>query len=492
MGELGGFLRIQRVAVSERDPRQRVRDHAEIHRHMDPDLARSQGARCMDCGVPFCHSACPLGNRIPEWNDLVFRDDWRDALRQLLETNEFPEFTGRICPAPCESACVLAINDDAVTIKQIELAIIDRAYAAGWMTPHPPTRRTGRAVAVVGSGPAGLAAAARLNRRGHHVTVYERDEAPGGLLRFGIPDCKLDKRVIDRRLALLEAEGVRFACGVDVGRDLPVDRLRAGHDAVVVATGSRVPRELGVPGRDLAGVHLAMEYLCGRNREVAWHQGRGPEPRVAPGRHVRAAGRHVVVIGGGDTGMDCIANAHREPAASVTMLDTYAMPAGTRTRDLAPWPLHPKRLPSSYALAEGGARSSGHAVTHLSGTAGHVGAVHGVEVGPPPAFEALPGTEFTIRADLVLIAIGFVHPEHDGLVAELGVELDRRGNLRAPAFATSVAGVYAAGDARRGQSLVVWAIAEGRRCADVVDHHLAALQGGTGRRLLAGVRSRRA
>ena len=480
MGELGGFLRIKRVAAPERDPRERVNDHAEILRRLPlPDVA-AQGARCMDCGVPFCHDACPLGNRIPEWNDLVSRDDWRDALDQLLATNDFPEVTGRICPAPCESACVLAINDDAVTIKQIELAIADHAFAEGWMTPRPPPRRTGRSVAVVGSGPAGLAAASQLNRVGHHVTVYERDEAPGGLLRFGIPDCKLDKRIIDRRIDLLAAEGVQFRCGVEVGGDLPAERVRTEHDAMVIATGCRVPRELDVPGRTLRGVHFAMAYLYQRNREVAWQQGRAPRPPPAPDGRISAAGKRVVIVGGGDTGMDCIANAHRERAASVVMLDTYTAAVGAHTRDLAPWPGHPKRLPTSYSLAEGGSRTFSCAVRRLGGEAGRVVAVHAVEVGPPPDFAPLPGAEFALPADLVLIAIGFSHPEHDGVLTELGVDLDRFGNVRAPAFRTTTDGVFAAGDARRGQSLVVWAIAEGRRCAAAVDRWLTDIASATG------------
>jgi glutamate synthase (NADPH) small chain len=476
MGQLGDFLRIERVAAPERDPRARVRDHGEILQRLPAPEVGEQAARCMDCGVPFCHNGCPLGNRIPEWNDLVYRDRWREAIEQLLATNDFPEFTGRICPAPCESACVLAINDDPVMIKHIELAIVDHAFEQGWMTPRPPARRTGRSVAVVGSGPAGLAAASQLNRSGHDVTVYERDEAPGGLLRFGIPDCKLDKRIIDRRLDLLAAEGVRFRCGVEVGRSMPAEDLRAQHDALVIAIGSRVPRELAVPGRELRGVHLAMEYLYQRNREVAWQQRRGRRPRLAAEEEVSAAGKRVVIIGGGDTGMDCIANAHREVAASVTMLDTYETPVGAHARDLTPWPGHPKRLPTSYSLNEGGTREFCRAVTQLSGDGGRVAAVHGLAVGPPPDLAPLPGTDFALPADLVLIAIGFVHPEHDGPLTELSVDLDSHGNVRAPSYATAVEGVFAAGDARRGQSLIVWAIAEGRRCARVVDRYLAAPQ----------------
>ena len=473
MGQLGDFLRIGRVVAPERDPRSRVGDHAEILERLPAPALRDQAARCMDCGVPFCHDGCPLGNLIPDWNDLVSRDRWREAYDQLLATNDFPEFTGRICPAPCESACVLAINDDAVMIKHIELAIADHAADHGWLAPRPAPPPSGRRVAIVGSGPAGLAAASQLVCRGHAVTVFERDEAPGGLLRFGIPDCKLEKRIIDRRLEVLAAEGVRFCCGADVGAGLPAREVRAEHDAVVLAIGSRVARDLAVPGRELRGVHLAMEYLYQRNREVAWQQGRAPEPRRAAADRISAAGQRVVIIGGGDTGMDCIANAHREGAASVTMLDTYGLPLGRRARDLAPWPRHPKRLPTTYALEEGGTRACARVVTRLGGAAGHVTSVHGCEVGPPPAFAPLPGTEFTLAADLVLIAIGFAGPEQEGVLSDLRVALDPTGHVWAPAYATAVEGVFAAGDARRGQSLIVWAIAEGRRCARLVDRYLA-------------------
>jgi glutamate synthase (NADPH) small chain len=473
VGQLGGFLRITRAPTPQRDPRMRIADHREVYELLPEDQAREQGARCMDCGVPFCHDGCPLGNLIPDWNDLVYRDEWRAAIERLHATNDFPEFTGRICPAPCEPACVLAINDDPVSIKQIELAIVERAWTEGWIHPRPPEVRSGRRVAVVGSGPAGLAAAAQLNRAGHEVTVYERDEAPGGLLRFGIPDFKLEKWVIERRTALLEEEGVVLRCGEDPGA-LDGERLLAEHDALVVATGSRVPRDLPVPGVELDGVHFAMDYLYQRNRGVAAAQGRPAPPPPAPEETISAAGSHVVVVGGGDTAMDCIANAHREWPCSVTLLDIYPAPAGPAYRDIVPWPAAPKRLPSTYALDEGGDRLGTRTATELVGVDGHVRAVRGAEVGPPPAFEPLPGSEFELPADMVLVAIGFAHPEHDGLVAQLGLELDRRGNVHAPAFAASRAGVFAAGDARRGQSLVVTAIAEGRRCARAVDRFLAA------------------
>ncbi|MEY2534327.1 MAG: glutamate synthase small chain [bacterium] len=472
MGQLGGFLRIARSPTPQRDPGSRVADFREVYEVLPAGDAADQGARCMDCGVPFCHQACPLGNLIPDWNDLVHADEWRTAIEQLHATNDFPEFTGRICPAPCEPACVLAINDDPVAIKQVELAIVERAWDEGWIHACPPAARTGRRVAVVGSGPAGLAAAAQLNRAGHAVTVYERDEAPGGLLRFGVPDFKLEKWVVQRRTALMEEEGVIVRCGADIGRAEDGERVLARHDAVVVAIGARVPRDLAVPGRELDGVHFAMEYLYQRNRWVAARDGRAAPP--PPGPVITAAGRHVVVIGGGDTAMDCIANAHREQPLSVTLLDTYPTPVGTAAREIVPWPAAPKRLASTYALDEGGERLATRTVTELVGAGGHVTRVRGAEAGPPPDFAPLPETGFEIPADLVLVAIGFAHPEHAGLLEQLAVDLDARGNVRAPAYATSRAGVFAAGDARRGQSLVVTAIAEGRRCARTVDRFLAA------------------
>src|SRR5438309_1345952 len=339
MGELGAFLKIHRVGFDKRDPHERVRDYRQYYRLQPPEELSRQGARCMDCGIPFCHEGCPLGNLIPDWNDLVYRDKWREASEQLHMTNNFPEFTGRICPAPCESACVLAINDDPVSIEQIEMAIAERAFEEGWVVPEPPDRRTGKTVAVVGSGPAGLAAAAELNHGGHPVTVCERDEGVGGLMRFGVPDAKLEKWIIDRRARLLEDEGVTFRCDVDVGRDVSGAELRERFDAVVLAIGSRVHRELEVPGRELEGVHFAMDYLYQRNRAVAREEGR---PWRAAEREITAAGKHVVVVGGGDTGMDCISNSLREGAADVKMLDVYPeLPASGRPEN-TPWPLPPK------------------------------------------------------------------------------------------------------------------------------------------------------
>ena len=478
------FMEISRVADPERDPAERVRDYGEIFGVLPADELRLQGARCMDCGVPFCNSACPLGNLIPDWNDLVRRNDWRAAIEQLHATNNFPEFTGLICPAPCESACVLDIDDDPVMIKQIEYAIVHRAFEEGWIVPKPPPRRTGSTVAVVGSGPAGMAVAAELNSVGHAVTVYERDEAVGGLMRFGVPDAKLEKWMIDRRVKLLEAEGVRFECGVAVGEDVSADELRESNDAVVIAIGSRVERDLEAPGRELDGVHFAMDYLYQRNRWVARsnqapQQRRGsatasqgeaaPEPEI----EITAAGKHVVVIGGGDTGMDCISNANREGALSATLLDVYPeVPPNGRYPE-TPWPLPPKRSVTTYALDEGGERRFGHQVIALDGD----GAVRSVRArrvtgNSSRNLVAVEGSEFELPAELVLIAIGFTHPAHDDVVGELGLELDGRGNVSADDFATSKAGVFAAGDARIGQSLIVSAIAEGRRCARAVDRWL--------------------
>ena len=471
MGQLRGFLEIARGPTPQRDPVTRIADYGEVYEVLSAHEAAAQGARCMDCGVAFCHDGCPLGNLIPDWNDLVHGDRWREAIDQLHATNNFPEFTGRICPAPCEAACVLAINDDAVAIKQIEVAIAERAFSEGWVTPRPPPSRSGRRVAVVGSGPAGLAAAAELNGAGHHVTVYERDEAPGGLMRFGVPDFKLEKWVIDRRVELLMEDGVELRCDADVGGALDAAELRREVDAVVVATGARVPRDLPLPGRELAGIHFAMDYLYGRNRWVAERDGRRARREDAP---VSARDKDVVVIGGGDTAMDCVGNAHREGARSVTVIDTYEPPAGVRTREIVPWPQAPKRLPSTYALDEGGERLWQRTATGLLGVDGRVAGVRGARAGPPPAYPPIPRTEFELPADLVLIAIGFEGVERAGVVEQLDLHVDARGNVAAPLFETSNPGIFAAGDARRGQSLVVWAIAEGRRCARMVDRCLSA------------------
>jgi glutamate synthase (NADPH) small chain len=489
MGKLGGFLQIERHGIVYRDPSERAHDYREfVLERPEPEL-QAQGGRCMECGVPFCHNGCPLGNLIPDWNDLVYRDRWQEAIAQLHATNNFPDFTGRLCPAPCEAACVLEIREgDAVTIKQIELAIIDRAFREGWVRPEPPRRETGQSVAVIGSGPAGMAAAQQLRRAGHEVTLFERDEAAGGLVRFGVPDFKIDKRVVQRRVEQLVAEGVELRCGVDVGVDVGVDELRERHDAIVVATGSRVPRDLPVSGRELAGVHFAMDYLYGRNRWVAAEYGPAPTVQApAAGESITAAGKHVVVIGGGDTGADCVGNAMREGAASIVQLELLPEPSDHRPDELTPWPQWPLKYRLSYAMEE--ARSAGVgeqdysvATTHFSGDEkGDVAVLHIAQAEPAPPFGPVAGTERELPAQLVLLAMGFLHPEQP-LLEQFGVEKDPRGNVKAVSpYTTSVPGVFAAGDARRGQSLIVWAINEGRQCARMVDRYLAGRREGAAR-----------
>jgi len=481
MGKLGAFLQIERHGVPQRDPAERAHDYREFLLARPEQDLREQGARCMDCGVPFCHNGCPLGNLIPDWNDLVYRDRFRDAIAQLHATNNFPEFTGRLCPAPCEAACVLEIREgEAVTIKQIENAIIDRAWEEGWVVPAPPRTETGQAVAVVGSGPAGMAAAQQLRRAGHRVTLFERDEAIGGLVRFGVPDFKIEKTVVERRVQQLVDEGVELRCGVDVGRDLSVKELHDRYDAFVLATGSRVPRDLTVPGRELAGVHFAMDYLYQRNRWVAREF--GPEPTVAQpaaGREITARDRDVVVIGGGDTGADCVGNALREEARSVTQLELLPEPPPNRPDERTPWPQWPLKYRLSYAMQE--ARTMGLGEQDYSVTttrladdgSGAVAALHVARAQAEPPFAPVDGTEHELPAQLVLLAMGFLGPEQE-LLDELGVEKDPRGNVKAVhPYATSVEGVFVAGDARRGQSLIVWAINEGRQCARMVDRYLS-------------------
>jgi glutamate synthase (NADPH/NADH) small chain len=459
VGKIGGFKKFERVDPPERAPGERIGDHREFIRALPLLELRDQGARCMECGVPFCHHGCPLGNLIPDWNDLVYRDRFREAIDQLHRTNNFPEFTGRLCPAPCEAACVLEIEEgNAVTIKQIELAIVTRAWEEGWIVPEPPALRTGRSVAVVGSGPAGLACAQQLNRAGHAVTVFERDEAGGGLLRFGVPDFKIEKHVVERRLAQLTAEGVEFRFSVEAD----ATELRDGFDAVALAVGSRVPRDLGVPGRELEGVHSAMEYLYGRNRDVA-----GTAEAA-----ISAHGKHVIVIGGGDTGADCVASAHREGATSVTQIELLGEPPAQRSDELTPWPLWPVKLRTSYALKEGGERSFAVSTTGFSG-AERVERIHWLANTGEPPFTPILGSEESHPADLVLLAMGFVGPEPE-LLEALGVARDDRGNVAAAGYETGVRGVFAAGDARRGQSLIVWAIEEGRQCAAAIDAWLGA------------------
>jgi glutamate synthase (NADPH/NADH) small chain len=485
MGKLGGFLQIERRGVPYRDPVERAHDYHEFLLTRPVEELREQGARCMDCGVPFCHNGCPLGNLIPDWNDLVYRDRFADAIAQLHATNNFPEFTGRLCPAPCEAACVLEIREgDAVTIKQIENAIVNRAWQEGWIVPAPPRREreTGQAVAVVGSGPAGMAAAQQLRRAGHRVTLFERDEAIGGLVRFGVPDFKIEKAVVQRRVEQLVAEGVEIRCGVEVGSDVSVQQLRERYDAVVLATGSRIPRDLPIPGRKLDGVRFAMEYLYQRNRWAAREFGPTPTaPQPAIEREITAAGKDVVVIGGGDTGADCVGNALREGARSIVQLELLPEPPAHRPDDRTPWPQWPLKYRLSYAMEEARTAGTGEQDYSVSTTAfvassDGSGALAGLRIAhaaPEPPFAPIPETERELPAQLVLLAMGFVGPERE-LLDQLGVEREGRNNIAcARPYTTSVEGVYAAGDARRGQSLIVWAINEGRQCARIVDRDLA-------------------
>jgi glutamate synthase (NADPH/NADH) small chain len=487
MGELGAFLKIHRVGFDKRDPGERVHDYKQYFAIQGDEVLRKQGSRCMDCGIPFCHEGCPLGNLIPDWNDLVYRDKWREAIDQLHATNNFPEFTGRICPAPCESACVLAINDDAVTIEQIELAIVERAFEEGWVVAEPPARRTDKTVGVVGAGPAGMAVAAELNRCGHTVTVYERDEGPGGLMRFGVPDAKLEKSIIDRRVEILEDEGIEFVYNVEVGRDVTATELRGRHDAIVVATGSRISRDLAAPGRELQGIHYAMDYLYQRNRFVAQQEGR-PFKETPPEAVITARDKRVIVVGGGDTGMDCISNSHREGARTVVMLDVYQALNAQGGDPRHPWPLPPKRTETTYALDEGGKRRWGTEVTGFGGRDGRVSHVYARQVTGTSSRDLtpVPGSEFVLEADVVLIAIGFLGPERAGPITELELSLDRRGNIETrQTYKTNVADVFACGDARIGQSLIVTAIAEGRKCARVVNKALGGTPMDQDRELLA-------
>ena len=466
MGKLTGFLEYPRETPQRRPIRERINDWFEVYQDFPDSKAREQGARCMDCGVPFCHTGCPLNNLIPDWNDMVWKDRWRDAIRTLHATNNFPEFTGRICPAPCESACVLGINEPPVSIKPIEQKIIDHAFAEGWVVPEHPRRETGKKVAVVGSGPAGLAAAQQLARAGHLVTVLERHDRIGGLLRYGIPDFKMEKRVIDRRLEQMIAEGVQFRTGVHVGTDLTGEELQREYDAVLLAVGAEKPRDLAIPGRELKGIHYAMDYLLQQNRRVAGD-------RISTAEEISAAGKRVIIIGGGDTGADCLGTAHRQKALSVHQLQIHAMPPETR-HGSTPWPLWPLQLRVESAHEEGGVREWSVLTTHFTGDSdGNVEKLHCVRVGPKPALERVPGSEFYLDADLVLIAIGFSGPVRNGLLEQLPFELDGRGNLKTDeSYMTSVPGIFSAGDARRGQSLVVWAIAEGRKAAHHIDKFL--------------------
>jgi len=467
MGKPTGFMEWARVPAPKREKKERVHDSREFVLPLAPEEAKRQAGRCMDCGVPFCQQGCPLGNPIPDFNEAVYRGRWKAAFLALSSTNNFPEFTGRLCPAPCEAACVLSIDQSPVTIEQMEKEIVERAFAEGWVQAQPPARRTGKRVAVVGSGPAGLAAAAQLNRAGHSVTVYERDDKPGGLLRYGIPDFKMEKGVLDRRLALMEAEGVVFRTGVDVGREPGFRALREQHDALVLAIGARRPRELEVPGRELAGVLQAMDYLEHQNRVVSGLA--TLEPRL------NAAGKRVLILGGGDTGSDCLGTALRQGAASVTQVELLPAPPMTRATN-NPWPRWPVVFRTSSSQEEGGERAFGLMTKQLLGSDGRIQKLVAVKVelqrqadGSMRLLE-VPGSEETHEVDLLILAMGFTGPVTTGLQEELGVRLTPRGAVQVDArFATSVDGVFCAGDANRGASLIVWAISDGREVAKSVD-----------------------
>ena len=465
MGEATGFMKWERQTPTRRPVPVRLRDWREVYEPFPRETLQTQAGRCMDCGIPFCNNGCPLGNLIPDWNDLVYRDHWRDAIERLHATNNFPEFTGRLCPAPCESACVVGINQDPVAIKQVEVEIVERAWDEGWIAPQVPEVRTGQRVAVVGSGPAGLAVAQQLTRAGHDVVVFERAERPGGLLRYGIPEFKMEKRILDRRIDQMTAEGTEFRCGVEVGVDVAVATLRDEFDAVVLAGGATAWRDLDVPGRELGGIHQAMEYLPGANRVQL---GDLEEPPVT------AAGARVVIIGGGDTGADCLGTAHRQGAASVHQFEIMPQPPDTRGQG-NPWPTFANVFKVTSAHEEGGERVYSVETERFVGDAdGNVRALvaHQVEL-VDGRFQAVAGSEFELPCERVFLAMGFVGPQREGMLADLGVALDARGNVaRDDTFMTDVPGVFACGDMGRGQSLIVWAISEGRSCAAGVDRFL--------------------
>jgi glutamate synthase (NADPH) small chain len=487
MGKPTGFMEIGRTVPLSRHPRERVHDWNEFHEHLPDEQLRDQGARCMDCGVPFCHTGklieglatgCPLHNLIPEWNDLVYRGRWKEALDRLHMTNNFPEFTGRVCPAPCEGSCVLGINEPAVTIKNIEVSIVDRGFEEGWIVAQPPATRTGKKVAVVGSGPAGLAAAAELNKAGHWVTVFERADRIGGLLTYGIPPMKLEKSLVDRRVKLLSDEGIKFVVNTEVGKNYPTERLRSDFDAVVLCGGATWARDLPVPGRELKGVHFAMDFLTLSAKSLL-------DSQFKDGKFINAKDKQVVVIGGGDTGTDCVGTSLRHGCKSLVQLEIMPRPPDARAAD-NPWPQWPKVYKLDYGQEEAaalyGADPRRYAVTTKRFEGDAQGNVTGLVVAEirraagsngSARFEEVPGSERTIPADLVLLAMGFLGPEKKGMIEELGVALDGRGNVKVDAnYMSSVPGVFAAGDMQRGQSLIVWAIAEGREAARGVDKHL--------------------
>jgi glutamate synthase (NADPH/NADH) small chain len=477
MGKVTGFLEIRREATKSRPAEERLNDYNQVYCDAPEDLVRQQGARCMDCGIPFCHVGCPLGNIIPDWNDLTYRNRWKEAIDMLHATNNFPEFTGWVCPAPCESACVLGINDDPVTIKQIELSIVDHAWREGWIKPLLPKKRTGKRVAVVGSGPAGLACAQQLNRSGHSVTVFERADRIGGLLTYGIPDFKLEKWVVQRRIDQMTAEGVDFRTNANVGVNVTVNDLRENFDAIVLCGGSTKPRDLQIPGRELDGIHFAMDFLPQQNRRVAGDN-------FIANKEISAAGKKVVVIGGGDTGSDCVGTSLRQGCVTLHQFELLPKPPAARTSGM-PWPQYPMILRSSSSHIEGEVsgrltRDWSINTNHFSGSNGKVEKLHAIKLdwvtpenGGRPEMREIPGSEFTMDVDLVVLAMGFTGPQTEGMISQLGLKLDPRGNVDCDShYMSNIEGIFAAGDMRRGQSLVVWAIAEGRKAAEGVDTYL--------------------
>ena len=464
MGKVTGFLEIDRRDRRYAPASDRIRHYKEFVIPLSEEATRDQAARCMNCGIPYCHNGCPVNNQIPDFNDLVYRQDWENASRNLHSTNNFPEFTGRVCPAPCEASCTLNLNDSPVTIKTIECAIVDRAWAEGWLKPEEPKARTGKKVAVIGSGPAGLACAQQLARVGHDVHLYEKNARPGGLLRYGIPDFKMEKQLIDRRVEQMKGEGVTFHCNVNVGVDVKMADLVAQYDAVALAGGAEKPRDLPIPGRELAGVHFAMDFLPQQNRRVGKEQ-------IGSNAPILAGGKHVVVIGGGDTGSDCIGTSVRQGALSVTQLEIMPQPPEKENK-LLTWPEWPLKMRTSSSHEEGAERDFAVNSVEFQGEGGAVKSLRCVRV--DGKFQAIPGTEFDLKADLVLLAMGFVAPVQEGMISELGVKLDGRGNVAADTvqYKSTVEKVFACGDMRRGQSLVVWAIREGRQCAASIDKHL--------------------
>jgi glutamate synthase (NADPH/NADH) small chain len=467
MGKVTGFLEIQREQPTRRKTDERIQDWFEIYEPFPEEKQRQQGARCMDCGVPFCHTGCPVNNLIPDWNDLVYNSRWEAAIRRLHSTNNFPEFTGRICPAPCEAACVLGINQPPVSIKLIERSIVERGWDEGWIHPEPPEQATGKRVAVVGSGPAGLAAAQQLRRTGHSVTVYEKADRIGGLLRYGIPNFKLEKHILDRRIEQMRGEGVNFIVNAHVGVNVPVEALTAHYEAILLCGGAEQPRDLNIPGRELKGIHFAMEFLPQQNRR---NEGDIVDPSIA----ILATGKRVLIIGGGDTGADCLGTSHRQHARSVHQFEIMPKPPDVRAAS-TPWPLWPMQLRTESSHEEGGIRDwSINSVRFTGDENGNVKQLHAIRVGPAPEFAPIAGTEFTLDVDLVLLAMGFLGPVRSGIIEQLGLALDNRGNIATTNFMSSVDGIFAAGDMRRGQSLVVWAIAEGRKAAAAVDAYLSA------------------